>query len=151
MNGKGYDINNNIVYELKNGNGYVKEYNDFTGKLMFEGEYINGQRNGRSKAYYLNKKLNFEGEYFNDKRKGEGKEYNNKGQLEFVGEYLYDYKLKGKYYIKNQLEYDGEYLYDKKWHGKGYDENGNVIYELFNGNGRVKEYIIIVLKYFFII
>ena len=28
----------------------------------------------------------------------------------------------------------------KKWNGKGYDENGNVIYELINGNGKVKEY-----------
>ena len=24
--------------------------------------------------------------------------------------------------------------------GKGYDENGNIIYELINGNGKVKEY-----------
>ena len=39
-----------------------------------------------------------------------------------------------------QLEYEGEYLYDKKWNGKGYDENGNIIYELINGTGKVKEY-----------
>ena len=36
--------------------------------------------------------------------------------------------------------YEGEYLYDKKWNGKGYDENGNVIYELINGNGKGREY-----------
>ena len=28
------------VYEVKNGDGYIKEY-DFNGKLTFEGEYIN--------------------------------------------------------------------------------------------------------------
>ena len=32
-NGKGYDVFNNIVYELKNGNGFSKEY------------YYNGQKN----------------------------------------------------------------------------------------------------------
>ena len=53
---------------------------------------------------------------------------------------IYGYKIKGKYYYKNRLEYEGEYLYNKKWNGKGYDENGNIIYELINGNGKVKEY-----------
>ena len=38
------------------------------------------------------------------------------------------------------MEYEGEYLYDKKWNGNGYDENGNIIYELIKGNGKVKEY-----------
>ena len=52
----------------------------------------------------------------------------------------YYYKLKGEPYLNGKLEYEGEYLYNKKWNGKGYDENGNIIYELFNGNGKVKEY-----------
>ena len=38
------------------------------------------------------------------------------------------------------MEYEGEYLYNKKWNGKGYDEKGNLIYELNNGKGNVKEY-----------
>ena len=58
----------------------------------------------------------------------------------FEGEYLYNKRIKGKEYINGKLEYDGEFLYDKKWNGKGYDENGNIIYELNNGNGKVKEY-----------
>ena len=41
-------------------------------------------------------------------------------------------------YINEKLEYEGEYLYNKKWNGKGYDENGNIIYELINGTGKVK-------------
>ena len=47
-NGKGYDINGNIIYELNNGNGKVKEY-DLDGKLIFECEYLNGEFNGKGK------------------------------------------------------------------------------------------------------
>ena len=38
------------------------------------------------------------------------------------------------------MEYEGEFRKKRKWNGKGYDENGNIIYELINGNGKVKEY-----------
>ena len=66
-NGKGYDENGNIIYELKNGNGKVKEY--YHNKLIFEGEYLNGQRwNGKGKEYNYNGELEFEGEYLNGKK-----------------------------------------------------------------------------------
>ena len=58
----------------------------------------------------------------------------------FEGEYLYNTIIKGKEYIKGRLEFEGDYLYNKRWNGKGYDENGNIIYELINGNGQIKEY-----------
>ena len=45
------------------------------------------------------------------------------------------------------MEYDAEFLYNKKWDGKGYDVNGNIIYELINGNGKVKEYLFGQLEY----
>ena len=38
------------------------------------------------------------------------------------------------------MEFEGEYLFDKKYNGKGFDNYGNIIYELINGNGRIKEY-----------
>ena len=38
------------------------------------------------------------------------------------------------------MDYEGEYLLDKKWNGKGQNQKGKVIYELKNGNGRIKEY-----------
>ena len=60
--------------------------------------------------------------------------------MKFEGEYLYGKKIKGKFYIKGRLEFDGKFLYDRKWNGKGYDEHGNIIYELNNGDGKVKEY-----------
>ena len=84
-NGKGYDENGNIIYELINGTGKVKEYYD--GDLFFEGEYLNGKRNGKGKQYYYGK-LVFEGEYLNGKRNGKAKEYYDNGNLIFEGEYL---------------------------------------------------------------
>ena len=51
-----------------------KEY-DYNGKLEFEGEYLNGERNGKGKEYYKNGELIFEGEYLNGKKwNGKGKE-----------------------------------------------------------------------------
>ena len=48
---------------------------------------------------------------------------------------------KGKEYIYGDIiRFDGEYLNDKKWNGKGYDEHGNIIYELKNGKGVVKDF-----------
>ena len=46
--GKGYDLNNNIAYELKQGKGYIQEYYNY-GSLSFEGEYLNGEINGKGK------------------------------------------------------------------------------------------------------
>ena len=40
MEWKGYDKNGNIIYELKNGNGKVKEYDIDNKTLRFEGEYL---------------------------------------------------------------------------------------------------------------
>ena len=99
---------------MKGGKGFLKE-NDSYDKLRFEGDYLNGKRNGKGKEFY-------------------------NGSLIFEGIFLYGHKLKGKEYIEEKLEYEGEYLYDKKWNGKGYDNNGKIIYELNNGNGKVKEY-----------
>ena len=102
---------NNFIFELKEGKG-LEKINDNNGKLKFESEYLNGERNRKGKDYY-DGVLRFEGEYLNGKRNGKGKEYNNKGELQFEGEYLYGYRLKGKYYINKRLEYIGEYFFYK--------------------------------------
>ena len=154
-NGKGYDIEGNKIYELINGNGPVKEYQQGSDYLLFEGEYLNGKRNGKGKEYDDIGKVKYEGEYLNGKRNGKGKEYKyssfiaqdeeylpkeeREKRREYFGTYLiYDgeylngkWNGKGKkYYINGSLEYDGEYLNGKK-HGKGkfYDEFGKLIYE----------------------
>ena len=151
--GKGYDVEGNKIYELINGNGPVKEYQQ--GYPSFEGEYLNGKRNGKGKEYWHNGIIEFEGEFLNGKRNGKGKEYKyssfiaqneeylpkeeREKRREYFGTYLiYDgeylngkWNGKGKkYYINGSLEYDGEYLNGKK-HGKGkfYDEFGKLIYE----------------------
>ena len=50
-NGKGYDINGNLIYELDNGNGKVMEYEytEYEHYLIFRGEYLNGRRYGNGR------------------------------------------------------------------------------------------------------
>ena len=138
-NGKGFDTKNNNIYELKKGQGYVKEYY-LNNKIKFECEFVNGEKNGKGKEYYINDKLEFDGEYKDGKRHGKGKEYDYNGNLIFEGNFLYNNKYIGKEYIKGKLEYKGEYLLNKKWNGEGYDENGNLAYKIKNGTGVIKYY-----------
>ena len=42
--------------------------NNDNGRLIFEGEYLNGKRNGKGKEYNYFGKLEFEGEYLNGER-----------------------------------------------------------------------------------
>ena len=89
---------NNIVYKLKEGKGKYGEYD--CGKLIFEGEYLNGKIwNGKGyhkdgnliyeikdgKGYISEYKddgeLKFEGKYLNGERNGIGKEYYLKGNI----------------------------------------------------------------------
>ena len=92
--GKGYNYQGNEVCEIKDGNGIFKEFN-YNGELIFEGEYLLGERNGTGKEFYENK-LSFEGEF------KDGERWNGKGF-----EHSYDY---GKF--------EGEYLNGNKWNGK---------------------------------
>ena len=120
----------------KNININIINYKFFTGKyIIYQSKRIGKEYIGKDNI------LIYEGEYLNGERNGKGKEFCGDDKLLFEGEYLYNYKLKGKYYINEKLEYEGEYLYNKKYNGKAYDENGNIIYELINGNGMVKEFI----------
>ena len=69
-NGKIFDEKNNIICEIINDNGIFKEY-DKVNYISFEGEYKNGERNGKGKEYKSGY-LIFEGEYLNDERNGKG-------------------------------------------------------------------------------
>ena len=141
-NGKGkeYDIReDNSIYSYISFESNESKEN--YGKVIFEGEYLNGKRNGKGIEIDVNKGIRYEGEYLNGEKNGKGKEYNNdNNELIFKGKYLNNFRKKGKEYFKGRLEFKGEYLFNKKWDGKGYDEKGNVIYELKNGTGKVKEY-----------
>ena len=114
--------------------------------IRFEGEFLNGRRNGKGKEYedYENKII-FEGEYLNGKR-WNGNEYNiENGELEFtlkngngkvkefnfdtgytfIGEYKDGLRNgKGKEYeTSGFIEFDGEYINGKKLKGKAYNND----------------------------
>ena len=46
-------------------NWKVKQYYPGTNKLSFEGEYLNGKKNGKGKFYFKDGPFLFEGEYLN--------------------------------------------------------------------------------------
>ena len=56
---------------IEEGYGRIKEYNSYNNRLIFEGEYSNGKRNGYGKEYNEEGKLIFDGKYLNG-RKWEG-------------------------------------------------------------------------------
>ena len=55
-------------YKIVGTDGKGKEYIMNTNILIFEGEYLNGKRNGKGKEYNINGNLLFEGEYLNGKK-----------------------------------------------------------------------------------
>ena len=134
-----------IIFESK---GIIKEYDGHNDSLVFEGECLNKQRQGKVKEY-SNGALLFEGVYLNGKMNGKGKLYWN-NYLTFEGEYL-NGKKNGKekeyYNKKGKLKFEGEYLNDKKWVGTLYDKKGNVISKLDNNNkGEGKDIMIFMMK-----
>ena len=105
------------------------------------GEELNGLKNRKCKEYYDNGIIKFVGEYLNGKKHGKGKVYNKDGNLIFEGEYLNGERDEGKeFYNNGELKFEGKYNKGIKWTGLGYNELEEVIYELDNGNGNVKEY-----------
>ena len=65
----------------------MREYNDNC-ELIFEGEYLNGRRNGKGKEYKFGE-LIFEGEYLKgEKWNGTFKEFINKVKILCGGNYL---------------------------------------------------------------
>ena len=71
-NGIGFDPLGNTVYELQNGNGNIKIYEN--GNLIFEGDYLKGKITGKGKQYDRNGNLIYKGEYLNSQWNGKGKE-----------------------------------------------------------------------------
>ena len=133
-----------IVYKT---NIKGKEYKGKTGDLLFEGEYLNGKRNGKGEEYNSEGRIIFEGEYLNGKRNGNGKEYTYESNDydEFISDEEYsngegDNEKEEKeeiedipflYYHDNRiLIFDGQYLNGER-HGKGkeYYDNGILKFE----------------------
>ena len=129
-----YIPKNNIRFKNEKEPGFYDNY-----QIKFEGEYTDGERNGKGIEYYENKQIKFEGEYLNGKiwngigyyddgkkafeiKEGKGNiiEYDTKGILIFKGKYLNGERNgKGIEYHKNrQIKFEGEYLNGKR-NGKG--------------------------------
>ena len=95
-----YDVNGKKCYEggYKNNReagypaeGKGKQYID--GVIVYNGDFVKGQRDGYGCSYYANHVLKYEGDWKNDKANGNGKFNNEEGLLIAEGEFtddLYD-------------------------------------------------------------
>ena len=103
------------------------------GEIEFEGEYVNGEKNGKGKDFNYNGKIRFEGHKQNGKRNGIGKEFYTNGEVDYEGEYVDGEKSgKGKEYFFNYqtLKFEGVYSKGKRnGFGKEYNYMGNLVYE----------------------
>ena len=118
--------------------------------MVFEGEYLNGKRNGKGKEYlYYYGPLEFD--YRPNYSDGPSNSNDRYGYYGFFHIYTFnsfegEYKNgkrngKGKeFYSDEKIKFEGEYLDGKRWKGKGYDPDGNLEYGMENGFGYVKEY-----------
>ena len=116
-----YFIRNLFIYVDENKKLKLMKYNKslqkklaLSIKLYYEGEYLNGKRNGKGREYNGFNNLIFEGEYLNGKRNGKGKGYYENGKLKFEGEYL-----NGKELLGNNYDEDGNIYQCNKINGKG--------------------------------
>ena len=118
--GKEYDFKGDLIFsgeyrngERWNGIGKVDSLN-----FEFEGEYLYGKKwNGKCIEYYF-RKIIFEGEYINGEKNG--REYNSEGNLIFEGKYKNGKKFFGKEYDNNKnLIFEGKYKDGKIWIGRG--------------------------------
>ena len=125
-NGKGYDENGSILYEIENGSGFVREY-DNEGNLIFKGDYISGKRNGKGYEF-KDKFLIYEGEYLNGKRNGKGKEYSEFGDVIVEDEDIIKTAEEDQ---KKEKIFEGDYSNGKRWNGNGkeLDNEGNILFE----------------------
>ena len=119
-----------------------KLYNGYDDRLLFEGEFLHGKKNGKGKEYTYDGKLIFEGEYLNGIINGKCKEYYSDGKIKFEGEYKNGLKNgEGNlYYSNGKIKFKGEYLEGKNWNGKTFDYFSNKTYEIKDGSGFLKDY-----------
>jgi antitoxin component YwqK of YwqJK toxin-antitoxin module len=109
--------------------GFGKEY-DNNGDLLREGEYKQGNREGKGIDYYVSGAKSYEGSFVENTRNGAGKAYYENGKLKAEGQYQHHLLVSGTYYYENGERYEGDFLYGLP-HGQGtlYDKNGTVKYQ----------------------
>ena len=165
-NGKEYDKNNNIIYELNYGKGYATKKIHKLNKTIYEGEYLKGKKHGKGRELTLYGIYDciYEGEYL-DGKKWNGKIYSENNFEKFREKYNENICickiLKGnasKYVNDNSqssssfvLRYEGEFE-NGEYHGKGvkYNSDGlakkEVSLNMENRMEKEKNIMIIVIK-----
>jgi len=152
-NGKIYNYQGKEEFVIINGKGYIKEYNN-EGKLLYEGEYLNGERNGKGKEYFLKTKLIFNrNKYFNPINISRNEfPFSQFSPFQILSNYprfsyyncFYNPNLDIDYNLykesKKKIKFEGEYLNGKRWNGKGYNFKGEEEFEIKDGKGYIKEY-----------
>ena len=128
-------------YEIKNGEkeGFSREYYE-NGQLKKESCYKNGKLNGLCKQYYENGQLEIEATYKDGKIDALFKSYYKNGKLELES-VSKEEKLNGlykQYYENGRLKYDLNYK-EEKLDGlcKQYYENGQLEKESYYKNGKL--------------
>ena len=112
--------------------GFWKHYYK-TGNLFYEGDYIEGEKNGIFKYYHENKKIHMKGNLKDGKEEGLWQIFGENGQLEQEGNYKNGNFLGlWKYYYENgQLKAEGKMKDDYRegvW--KYYNEDGKLDQEI---------------------
>ena len=109
-----------------------KTYNAYNNNVIYEGEFLNGEKNGKGKEYNGMGHLVFEGEFLHGKRNEYGIEYPDNNRKRYEGEFLNGVKNgKAKEFENDQLIFEGEYLNGKRWKGniKEYKSLNELIFE----------------------
>ena len=111
----------------KHGKGIIFDKN---GNIIYEGDFVNGEKEGNGKYYYKNGEY-YDGPWIKDKKHGKGIIYYPNGSILYEGEFVND-KREGncKYILKDGSYYIGQCHDDKHTgNGKYYSKNGDLIYD----------------------
>ena len=101
------NLNEKTKLKIIKYNKKLQKINDINLKdyKIFSGRYIKYDLDGKRREYFSdNGKLIFEGEYLNGERYGKGKEYNDYEEIKLIGKYLNGQRnVKGKEYYKKDV------------------------------------------------
>ena len=133
------DENHELIYE----GDYVNGKKEGNGKIVYQngkyyiGEFKEGERNGNGTLFDNDNSIIYEGQFKNDEIHGKGKLYHN-NEIIYEGD-LIDGKVEGfgKEYLSNGTYYIGEFKnYEKNGKGKIYGINDNIIFDGFFIDGK---------------
>ena len=105
---------------------------NYEGKLIFEGEYLNGEQLGYGKEFYDDGKVRFEGEYFNGEKNGIIKEYDENGEIISECEYL-NAEIWRKEFISQYFNYSNPRRFNNH-----FEEQNKEKYREYDDNGKIK-------------